>query len=141
MVKDQKGFTLLEMLFVLSILSILFLLFFPFQKKSLESFKEKQFLNSFHKDVLYIQNLAMTTTDYVAISFSKEKYYVNRVNQGIIFTRKIPKTLKIKSNTVGSLSFNHKGTIRKPGSIQFQSKDKLYNYICPLGKGRCYFEK
>ncbi|HLS36183.1 MAG TPA: competence type IV pilus minor pilin ComGD [Bacillota bacterium] len=134
----EKGFTLLELLFTLSLVSLLLVLLVPIQSNFIKKMEEKAFFDLFHSDVLYIQNIAMTTPEVVSIHFEKNYYYIER---GIrrLYKRKIPDSITITNNAMEKISFNYLGVIRYPGSILFNNGEEYIEYICPLGKGRCYF--
>src|SRR5690625_2841533 len=107
----EKGFTLLELLFTLSLVSLLLVLLVPIQSNFIKKMDEKAFFDLFHSDVLYIQNIAMTTPEVVSIHFEKNYYYIER---GIrrLYKRKIPDSITITNNAMDKISFNYLGVIR-----------------------------
>ncbi|UJL44839.1 prepilin-type N-terminal cleavage/methylation domain-containing protein [Virgibacillus sp. NKC19-16] len=137
--KKQSGFTLVELLLVLSILSILLLLSVPLNISGLQKHQDKQFLETFQYDVLYIQNLAATTTDdkRVYIRFHNDRYEII-VERKTLETRYYPDGWEVDPRAMGELSFKSTGTIRQPGRIKMTSKHDTYFVVFPLGKGRGY---
>lgn len=136
--KGTKGFTLLEMLFVLSVLSIIILLLPPIKHNLLTKERERRFLEILHYDVLYIQSLAMTTDEITFIRFHEDHYVVIQGVQNELYKRIAPDGWSIYMHSLENISFTHKGIIRKPGNIRFKTPHTEYKLVCPLGKGRCY---
>jgi len=133
----QNGFTFLELLFVLSTISLLLLLAHPFHFSLLEKQQEKQFLDVFESDVLYIQNVALTTGERAEIIFGTNHYIV-QVGKAVIEERQFPESLEMDSRNLLTISFNEFGTIRKAGTIILRSQQTTYRIVFPLGKGRSY---
>lgn len=138
---NNKGFTFLELIMALSVLTVLLILAVPIKNNLTTSIKEKMFLETLHNDVLLLQKLSMSTQEMLSIDFRTDYYTVNLKNIRPSYIRQYPNSLDISSNKIFKLSFNYKGTIRQPYTFRFKFKNKTYKYICPLGKGRCYFEQ
>lgn len=136
----KNGFTLLEVLIVLAMWSIFILLSAPLHFSSLNKQQEKQFLETLEFDVLYAQNLAIGSPNHtVAILFREDSYsIVMRDGEKKLLERKVPPDSMIDPRTHKQISFNEHGSIRKPGTIAFKTKNTSYNIIFPLGKARCY---
>ena len=138
----QNGFTLLEILIVLGVWSLLILLSAPLHISSIEKHQEKQFLKTFESDVMYVQNFSVGAPDRsIVLQFREDGYSVlNRVSDEII-RRKTPAGSIIDFRTNKELTFNKHGSISKPGTISFKTKNTKYNIIFPLGKARYYIEQ
>jgi len=134
---NQKGFSLLEVLFVLSIVSIIIVLTAPLNLSILERQQEKQFLETFQSDVLYIQNIAMTSDQLAEIVFSEDHYTI-QIGKKKTEKRFFPSGWQVKAEVVPIITFNEYGTIKKSGTVKVRSRQSAYDIVFPLGKGRCY---
>lgn len=140
--KNKNGFTLIEMLFTLAILSILILLFVPSFNKTVQNQQVNQFLHVLQSDVLYMQNLSTGNKSDIRMIFNENHYVVtNYLSNDIFIERQYPNDVTIQTRTINYVSFNDKGTIRYPGTIQIKSRHKNYRVIFPLGKGRFYIDE
>lgn len=140
--KKKNGFTLLEMLVVLSLWSVLILLSVPLNFANLEKQQDKQFLETFKFDVMYIQSLSIGSPHQATvIEFTESDYTVIDRTGKILLKRKVPSGSTLKYRTNRQISFNNHGSIRKAGTITFESKHDNYKIVFPLGKARCYIEK
>lgn len=138
----KNGFTLLELLIVLSIWSIITALSVPILFNNLEKVEERQFLETFKHDVLYIQYLATSAVDrHVQIRVNNGNYEIidGSINKSRpIIKREFPTDWEIDMRTVKRISFNENGTIRHAGTISIKTKHTNYSIVFPPGKGRCY---
>lgn len=137
---SQRGFTLLEILVVLSIWITILAFSVPFTITLLEKKTEEHILNTFQQDVLYIQNQAIGSKEYLRIILHKNSYIMVGANNKTE-ERKLPSGWTINRRTIENISFNQKGSIREAGTIQFITPNNRYNIIFPIGKGRGYIEK
>ncbi|WP_010530980.1 competence type IV pilus minor pilin ComGD [Lentibacillus jeotgali] len=141
--KQSNGFTLIEVLFVLAVLSILILIAVPIQVSVLDKKTEESFLETLEMDLLYTQSLSYNSrTDYRLAFFpDQDRYIIKSTENRDILERKIPEGWTINKRIMPTISFNKNGTILEPGTMAIQTPTTHYNLICPLGKGRCYFDK
>lgn len=140
----KNGFTLVELLFVLGILTVLLLLAVPISTSSLEKQQEKQFLETFESDVLYIQAMASSTPN----SYYKIKFYENEYEliSGSGFTsstiaRQYPPGWKFFIRPFREISFKPNGSIRRAGTIDIRSEKAVYKAVFQPGKGRFYIAR
>lgn len=137
----KNGFTLVEVLIVLSLLAVILLLTVPITLNTLTSKQETVFLETLEFDILYIQNLAMTTNEHVQIFFQGHTYTIYKGDVPLQ-VRSIPEDWKVQAHVMSnSISFYNNGLIRKPGSITFKTSSSTYKMTFPFGKGRGYIEK
>lgn len=137
---NQNGFSLVELLFVLGILSFLLLLIVPLSLNHLEHQREMKFLEQLKYDVLYIQNISMTNKTRTAHLYMSEDYYQiydRTIHDGQI-KRYYPDTWNVDTRVMSQIAFNKNGTMQSPGKFTIQTKQKTYEIIFPLGKGRFY---
>ncbi|WP_337019685.1 competence type IV pilus minor pilin ComGD [Oceanobacillus massiliensis] len=137
--QNYNGFTLLEVLFVLAIFSIVLILAPPLNSETLRKQQEKQFLELFKFDVLYIQNLSsMGTGDKVFIRLYSDHYKILRGTRKPIAHRPYPSGLTIDGRGISDISFNEKGTVLHPRKILITTDHTAYDVVFQLGKGRFY---
>lgn len=141
--KSQVGFTLLELLLVLSIWSLLLLLAIPLTFQKLQDIQEQQFLTTFEHDILYVQNLSLTSfTDHARLRLRDDSYEIlSGYHQEVKMKRSIPPNWHINMREINDISFNKNGTIRKAGTITITTPSSTYDIVFPPGKGRCYIVK
>ncbi|WP_188453666.1 competence type IV pilus minor pilin ComGD [Virgibacillus oceani] len=141
----KNGFTLLEVLFSLSIWGLFILLSVPVMFSVIDKQEEKQFFETFEFDLLYMQNMSYTTTDYIRLTFklNSNTYEIRKGNNDeLLVKRSIPDDWIVqKRKMTKPISFNANGTIKQSGSLYIQTKLSEYRIVFPLGKGRCYIEK
>ncbi|WP_099158495.1 competence type IV pilus minor pilin ComGD [Virgibacillus ndiopensis] len=142
---SKNGFTLLEVIFALSIWGLFILLSAPIMFSTLDKQQEKQFFNTFEFDLLYMQNISYTTTDYIRLTFKLDNntYEITKGNSSeVLVKRTIPSDWIVQKRTMTKpIAFNSNGTIKQSGSLYIQTKLSKYRIVFPLGKGRCYIEK
>ncbi|MFC2948182.1 competence type IV pilus minor pilin ComGD [Virgibacillus sediminis] len=131
----NKGFTLLELLIVLSVISIVLLISVPISSAMLEQQREKDFLETFEHDVLYIQHLASSTMDSVRITFQSDNYAVYYESKKVA-VRKYPPGISITPGPFRYLSFTRTGSVRQAGQIFISTPGNNYAAVFPPGKGR-----
>jgi len=138
---DKNGFTLLEVMIVLAIWSVLLLLTTPIIFSQIDKQEEHRFFEVFQSDVLYIQSLAMVSKEEeVRIKFYDQSYSILQGRNKTV-ARAIPSDWQVNTRILSSISFNEKGTIRQPGTIEIKTTRDTYHIIFPFGKGRCYIVK
>ncbi|MFA1821548.1 competence type IV pilus minor pilin ComGD [Virgibacillus oceani] len=138
--KNKNGFTLIEMLIALSIVMIMLLLVVPISLSTLDAAEEEQFLQTLEFDVLYIQSMAGENL-LTSIRFADDHYRIIRGNQEGFIKRDYPKDVTINSRISNEITFDHRGSIRNPRTIEIHTKNASYRMIFPFGKGRYYIEK
>lgn len=138
----QNGFTLIEVLFVLGVWAIIILLSAPLNFSILEKQKEQQFFNTFHQDVLYLQNLSYSSNEKLQLRFYPEDNSYRIFSPGrTLVERKIPEDWRINNVSFPQIIFTKTGTIRDPGTFFIYTNSGSYEIIFPFGKGRCYLVK
>ncbi|MGJ9456958.1 competence type IV pilus minor pilin ComGD [Oceanobacillus sp. CF4.6] len=137
--KNCNGFTLLEVLFVLTSLSVILLLFPTINLDAIEKQQEKQFLETFQFDVLYVQSLSTLNTDEkVFIRLYKDHYKILQGTKKTIAERFYPSGLLIDPRGNADIIFNENGTFLYPRTIKITTKHAVYDAVFQLGKGRFY---
>lgn len=136
----SKGFTFIEMVFIMFIVSIFMILFIPNMIKTIEKQQTAQFFEVFSSDILYIQNQSLRTNDRYRIILNEGHYTIIKDTQ-FVQKREYPKHLKLLTNTNLRISFTKSGTITNPMTIKFEDRYHKYQVVFPFGKGRHYIEE
>jgi len=134
---------MLEMLIVLSIVGIMLLLVVPFNYLFLEKEKEKNFIDTFASDILFLQAHTRTSTSGMRLSYYEEekKYKIYEDGTTPLIVRELPKGWEIRMRKYEYLSFSSRGAVSKLGTIVLKTKRNTYKFIFSLGKGRFRIEK
>jgi len=138
--KNEKGFTLIEILIVLGIIAILFAIAVPLHVESLENQKEKRFFETLKYDFLFTQRISASGHKAVDIEFRNDEYLINKDVSPII-KRPYPEGWRIDKLNTSIVSFSLRGNIRQGSTLKVYTNNNEYNVIFPLGKGRFYIEK
>lgn len=143
--RNNKGFTLIEMLLVMSVIMVISTLsFYSFQsyydKKKLDYFMEQ-----LEEDILFAQMTAMASQRVVYVNFGNEYYTVKDQN---IFAKELLKRYYgegiavtfLTSSMSKQVVFYPNGNIKKIGKVQVKYKKYKYTIVFQLGRGRFYYE-
>jgi len=125
----NKGFTLIETLFVLFIicmLSIISLYYHPISKSSDMIIKE---ISEFFYEA---KITAMLSKKTVTVHIGKEISYEN-LNQKKVYS--LPDEYYFDKH---ELSFNAYGNINKSKTLQLHYKEKIYRFVYQIGSG-CFY--
>ncbi|WP_235182525.1 competence type IV pilus minor pilin ComGD [Gracilibacillus boraciitolerans] len=139
---NQSGFTLIEMLIALSLTTIILAISFSISLKTYDTFQYQAFIEQFDKDLLYLQQLAMTKHENYYLHFERQqnRYQIRKGGLGTnIIERSYPPKWEIEPVTLKlPIQFSPKGNLHKPGTLKIKTDYSVYFIICPFGKGRCY---
>lgn len=141
---NEKGFTLIESLFVLStfllIASLSLLLLRPHH-----SFLEKEmFFSQLKTDIFYAQHYALTSQKPVTMNFDSRKhyYYVREYNGDLLLERYFSDDITVSEGSLKLyLRFNADGNISEFGSLFIYIGDDIYRLTFLIGRGRFYVLK
>ncbi|WP_130859830.1 competence type IV pilus minor pilin ComGD [Gracilibacillus phocaeensis] len=141
----QAAFTLVELLLVLTMTIFILMIGSNITYKWYDTWQEQGFLQQFHQDVFYLQQLALTEEEEHHLMFytDQNKYMIqNQMSGEIILEREIPRTWVIRTLTLGrTITFSYRGNLKKPGTMSITTTNNRILITCPFGKGRCYHEK
>ncbi|SER16648.1 competence protein ComGD [Gracilibacillus ureilyticus] len=136
---------MIEIIIVLSIAGTLFLLGRSFTVSTIDHQQFRHFLNQFNQDLLYLQQLNLTSASSYSLNFEldKNKYHIRSTGRGkIILSRDYPEDWIVDPNTLKlPINFSHEGTLKQPGTLKVKTSYSTHFITCPFGKGRCYSAK
>lgn len=143
MANEKNGFTLVEVLIALSIVGVMLLLIIPLNNGFLEREKEKQFINEFTSDMLFMQAHSRTILSAIKYQYypDQRKYTIYKDGGKPLLEKTIPNGWEIDMRTINEIQYSHNGNISKPGTIALKTKRHTYKFIFSLGKGRFRIEK
>lgn len=138
--KNETGFTLLELLFVLMIVMLLVWVAFPALHKQYVKHEIDHFFRVFDSDILFIQNQTLEGRD-LWIHLKRDHYIVKERNKNSIHTRHYPKHLGPQSFARHQIEYSNTGSVKNPYTYNFYDvNNKRYKVVFPFGKGRHYIE-
>ncbi|MFC5559264.1 competence type IV pilus minor pilin ComGD [Ureibacillus thermophilus] len=136
--KDEKGFTLLEMLLVLMIVLLIGGITSSFSIKVTEKMIVDQFFHQLKLDIQMAQMWAIEHEKSCYVSFSSAKKYkiFHQMNE-VLLEREIPELITFSNlSTLSTLSINSKGIVRNFGTLTFHTPDGVKLLIINIDKGR-----
>lgn len=126
--KNNKGFTLLELILYISIISII-LLIPMFKVDILHNYKEKQELKEFVKDINYARNKTITESisHSVLIDINRNTYTIYKQDhpvKKIVKNKKFSHGIKLKQLSIEKpeIKFSLSGAPDNPGTIILENK-------------------
>lgn len=139
--KDNNGFTLLEMLVVLSIVIIVSSMAYQFTYKLTEKQTIDFFLNQVQIDIQRAQAFAIESGTATTISFTDDYYYAfQNLNQDKVFEKTYPVGIGVLQNTTfRKIRFNPNGEVADFGTLTFTTPLGTKKLIINIEKGRMKF--
>jgi competence protein ComGD len=142
--KNQRGYTILEMLLVLSI-SITLLLFtsfsiFPFQK----SLTKKNFISLLKADLYYLQSYAINKKEKVVLQFYPYggRYSGREIGGENLLLRTLPDGIsQIPHSSISSITFYPNGNTDRFGTIYYMAGEEQIKVSFQIGQGRFYVQQ
>lgn len=146
--RNQKGFTLIEILFVLSIvLVIASVTTISIRPQYLNSEKE-HFLSNLRADLLYSQQYAISQQKHLVVFIlpKENRYFViEKLSNKFIVERSIPEGIKVEKSSLGVINidfeFGPDGGVNRFGTIYFMIGKERYKITLQIGVGRLYVVK
>ncbi|MGN8841464.1 competence type IV pilus minor pilin ComGD [Niallia sp. HCP3S3_B10] len=141
MIENQRGFTLIEMVFAMSLLVILSSLSVFVVTSQQTTLNENQFITQLEADLYYAQAFAIANQSLLQVKIypNLNRYsirgdeYVGSIvdryyNEDIVF---------VNENTI-SFTINTRGNVSKFGTYEFRIGEQPYKLTILIGKGRFY---
>lgn len=138
MIKEDRGFTFIEMLLVLSIVSIMSFIVFSFAFSKLQPDPFEQAIQQFEFDLREMQTYAMENYARITcwVSEGVEFQSFRYVNEALI-KRRFPEGMTVNIYTSNQrIIFNVNGSVANIGKVEFRYKDRKVQYSINLGQGR-----
>jgi|SRR5690625_306889 len=138
--KEERGFTLVELLLTLVVLTVFLSLVLMPLNDVFKKVQVDQFFAIFEADVFHTQANVLNTVHTNRVIFDSGFYSVVGDGGKRIYVREIPPFITI-ANRDFRIQFNINGTIIQPRTYRIYVEDDTYAIVFPLGKGRYYVEK
>jgi competence protein ComGD len=140
MLRNQKGFTLIESLIVLSIFLIISSITAFNFKPQYNSANDKAFISQLKADLYYGQQYAISHQMEVKVTFFEldHKYTLVSGSKPIVERNHSPK-IRVSQGTIPLFfKFNPTGNVDRFGTLFIRTPKKNYRLTVLIGKGRFY---
>lgn len=143
-VKSERGYTFVEMLFVLFIVICLSTIVVTYSLKAAEIRELEQFFTQIQLDIQYIQTYSMQQGEYISIKFesSSKRYIIKKDIFTELFERPFPKGVELipTSSSIYTIIYNFNGNVMTPGTVYFKTPQGTKKIVITLGRGRSRVE-
>ncbi|MFJ7979145.1 competence type IV pilus minor pilin ComGD [Lysinibacillus xylanilyticus] len=143
-VKSERGYTFVEMLFVLFIVICLSTIVVKYSLKAAETRELKQFFTQIQLDIQYIQTYSMQQGEYISMKFesSSKRYIIKKDIFTELFERPFPKGVELipTSSSIYTIIYNFNGNVMTPGTVYFKTPQGTKKIVITLGRGRSRVE-
>ncbi|MFC4388542.1 hypothetical protein ACFOZ1_12125 [Gracilibacillus marinus] len=141
----EHGFTLIELLLTLSSITLILSISGAFTLKTVDQIQFNNFIEQWNRNLLYLQQANMTSTEKYAIYFDQtnRRFIVRNGSLGEIkLVQQYPNNWEIETNTLKfPILTSNSGNLNSPGKMKITTLISRYSITCPFGKSRCYYEK
>lgn len=143
-IKNEQGFTLLEMLFVLFIVMCLTGVVTKMSMKVSEAKEIERFFTQLQLDIHFTQMTSLERKEYFFIRFDGQtkSYSIKDHSNKNIYERIFPKNVEFLSSlsTLVTILYNENGNVSKAGTIYFKTPYGNKKVVITLGVGRVRVE-
>ncbi|WP_427108169.1 competence type IV pilus minor pilin ComGD [Lysinibacillus xylanilyticus] len=143
-VKSERGYTFVEMLFVLFIVICLSTIVVKYSLKAAETRELEQFFTQIQLDIQYIQTYSMQQREYISMKFesSSKRYIIKKDIFTELFERPFPKGVEVipSSSSIYTIIYNFNGNVITPGTVYFKTPQGTKKIVITLGRGRSRIE-
>jgi len=143
-VKSERGYTFVEMLFVLFIAICLSTIVVKYSLKAAETRELEQFFTQIQLDIQYIQTYSMQQGEYISMKFesSSKRYIIKKDIFTELFERPFPKGVELipTSSSIYTIIYNFNGNVMTPGTVYFKTPQGTKKIVITLGRGRSRVE-
>lgn len=140
--KNNQGFTLIEVLVVLSIKFLIILLIVSLTHDDLTETKMDVFFAELKSDVDLVQSHNYQTDNFYELIFNKSSYKLtkNTSNQFILMKEhSYPDGVTVEIRNFKRINYQKNGTFKTPGRVIFkENNQRSHELIFPFGKGGFY---
>jgi prepilin-type N-terminal cleavage/methylation domain-containing protein len=140
MIRNERGFTLVEALISLVIVSTLSFISYPFIVNLYDYIRLNQVLITFQVDLHYVRDFnLMPLTDPQQMTlriYHNEDRYVILIGNDILLERKLPSSVTIPHNNhISNISFNRQGNLGVGRVIRVVSRSMERRIVFSVGVG------
>lgn len=146
--KNQNGFTLIEILFIFSIFLVIASVSTVLLRPQYLQVEREHFVTNLSADLLYSQQYAISQQKHLVVFIlpKENRYFVKeKLSSKFIVERTIPKGIKVERGTLGALTidfeFEPDGGVNRFGTIYFTVGKQRYKITLQIGMGRLYVVK
>lgn len=143
-IKNEQGFTLIEMLLVLFIVMCLTGIVTKISLKVAEAKEIERFFAQLQLDIQYIQMSSMLLQGDVSMRFESptNRYLIRKDMNTIYYERPFPKNVEFVPgrSTFVILRYNANGNVSRAGTLLFYTPQGEKKVIITLGAGRVRVE-
>jgi type II secretory pathway pseudopilin PulG len=144
MIKNENGYTLLEVLLVLCIVIAITSSVIYIQNSYLDKKAFSLFFNQFKLDVYHMQSYSIEKYSQTELVFGNKgtTYTTRKSFFEPISHRSLPKGIKLSTkSTLTSISFNPNGSIVNFGTLTFETPTGIKTVRIYIGKGKMTVEE
>lgn len=139
--RDERGFTLIEMTFVLSVVITLTVMMLPLGFKWMQSVSEKEAIDALIAEIYSLQSFSMAHKEYTRLSFQKfgeKSYYIAATPGKEEFARReLPEGMHISgTSSLKTVEFDSSGDIIHSGVLTIVSQTKRTAITFQFLRGR-----
>ena len=143
-IKNEQGFTLLEMIFVLFIVMCLTGIVTKLSMKVSEAKEIDRFFTQLQLDIHFTQMASIERKEFFFIRFDGQtkSYSIKDYSNETIYERILPKNIEIMTDlsTIVKILYNENGNVAKAGTIHFKTPYGNKKVVITLGVGRVRVE-
>ena len=143
-IKNEQGFTLLEMIFVLFIVMCLTGIVTKLSMKVSEAKEIEHFFTQLQLDIHFTQMVSIERKEYFFIRFDgkTKSYSINDYKNEVFYERNFPKNTELLTSlsTLVLILYNENGNVSKAGTIYFKTPYGNKKVVITLGVGRVRVE-
>ncbi|MCQ6273716.1 type II secretion system protein [Bacillus sp. V3B] len=148
MMKNQSGFTLIEMLLVFSVFLVIVSVSAILLRPQYLLFEKERFYSQFKADLLYSQQYAISQQKSLVVYIlpKENRYFVKeKLSSKYIVDRDISDMVTVENGTLGTSSINFdftpSGGMNRFGTVYFIVGGQRYKITFQIGVGRFYVVK
>jgi len=142
--KNDQGYTLLEMLIVLFSVMCLTAIVMKYSLKQAEIKELERFFTQVQLDIQYIQTYSMHHREYISMKFesSTKRYIIKKDFYTHLYDRPFPKGVELMpaSSSVQTIMYNYSGNVMTAGTVTFKTPQGIKRVVITLGRGRARVE-
>lgn len=143
-IENDRGFTLIEMLFVLFIVMCLTGIVTKMSMKVSEAKEIERFFTQLQLDIQFIQMSSVEQKEYLFIRFDGpiNSYSIKNLSYIEVYKRPFPKNVEFLSgsSTFVTIMYKANGNVSKAGTLYFKTPTGTKKVVITLGAGRIRIE-